>query len=320
MRYVDVDGLRLSRIGLGTWQFGSREWGYGEAYARETAPALVRRALELGITMFDTAEAYGPGRSERIIRDALAPLAPDARDGLVVATKFMPVAPAEPIVAWQADRSRRRLGMDVLDLYYAHWPNPFVSPRRTMQSLRPLLAAGVVRRVGVSNHSLAAWREAERALRAPVVANQVRFSLESPGPLRDLVPYAAASGRLVVAYSPLAQGILARDGTPAAAPAAATPAPPRGFRARDPRFRAAGDGRIAPLRAGLHEVAAAHGATPAQVALAWLLAQPATIAIPGARTVAQLEENAAAADLDLAPDEVARLTALAEERVGATGR
>ncbi len=308
MRYVDVDGMRVSRIGLGAWQFGSREWGYGESYATETAPALVRRALDLGITMIDTAEAYGPARSERIIRDALATIPDAEQDGLVVATKFMPIAPAEPVVAWQARGSRRRLGVDALDLYYAHWPNPFVSPRRTMQSVRPLLAEGVVRRVGVSNHSLGAWQEAERALRAPVIANQVRFSLASPGPASDLVPYAAANARLVVAYSPLAQGLLARDGAPP------TGASPRGFRSRDPRFRAAGDGRLTPLTDAIHAIAAAHGATPAQVALAWLLSHPNTVAIPGARTVEQLEENAAAADLDLAPDEIARLTALAEER------
>jgi aryl-alcohol dehydrogenase-like predicted oxidoreductase len=307
MRYVDVDGMRVSRIGLGAWQFGSREWGYGESYATETAPALVRRALDLGITMIDTAEAYGPARSERIIRDALATIPDAEQDGLVVATKFMPIAPAEPVVAWQARGSRRRLGVDALDLYYAHWPNPFVSPRRTMQSVRPLLAEGVVRRVGVSNHSLGAWQEAERALRAPVIANQVRFSLASPGPASDLVPYAAANARLVVAYSPLAQGLLARDGAPP------TGTSPRGFRSRDPRFRAAGDGRLAPLTDAIHAIAAAHGATPAQVALAWLLSHPNTVAIPGARTVEQLEENAAAADLDLAADQIARLTALAEE-------
>jgi len=174
-----MDGLRTSVIGLGAWQFGSREWGYGEAYATETAPALVRRALELGITMIDTAEAYGPGRSERIIAGALAAIPSADRDGLLVATKFMPVVPAEPVVARQAAGSLRRLGVDSLDLYYAHWPNPFVSARRTMQALRPLLAEGVVRRVGVSNYGLGRWQEAERALRAPVIANQVRFSLLS---------------------------------------------------------------------------------------------------------------------------------------------
>jgi aryl-alcohol dehydrogenase-like predicted oxidoreductase len=305
VRSVEVDGFRSSVIGLGTWQFGSREWGYGEAYASETAPALVRRAVELGITMLDTAEAYGPGRSERIVGSAFAALDRDARDGLTVATKFLPLAPAEPIVARQAAGSRRRLGVETLDLYYAHWPNPLVSVRRTMQALRPLVASGVVRRVGVSNYDLARWQDAERTLRVPVVANQVRFSLASPAPAGDLVPYAAAMDRLVVAYSPLAQGLLA-DGLEE------TAGRHRGMRAANPLFRSAARHRLIPLAAALHEIAAAHGATPAQVALAWVIHHPNTVAIPGARTVAQLEENAAAAELELADDELDRLAALAE--------
>jgi aryl-alcohol dehydrogenase-like predicted oxidoreductase len=301
MRYVEVDGLRTSVIGLGAWQFGSREWGYGEAYATETAPALVRRALELGITMLDTAEAYGPGRSERIIAGALAAMSSEDRDGLLVATKFMPIVPAEPVVARQAAGSRRRLGVDSLDLYYAHWPNPFVSVRRTMQALRPLVAEGAVRRVGVSNYRLEQWREAERALRAPVIANQVKFSLVSTAPALELVPYATAMDRMVVAYSPLGQGLLT-DGLAGSAPR------PRGVRRASPLFRPGARRRLAPLSNVLHEVAAAHGATPAQVALAWVIRHPNTIAIPGARTIEQLEENAAAADLALADDEFARLS------------
>jgi aryl-alcohol dehydrogenase-like predicted oxidoreductase len=302
MRYVEVDGLRTSVIGLGAWQFGSREWGYGEAYATETAPALVRRASELGITMVDTAEMYGPGRSERIIAAALAAMSSADRDGLLIATKFMPIVPAEPVVARQAAGSRRRLGVDALDLYYAHWPNPFVSVRRTMQALRPLVAEGLVRRVGVSNYGLDQWQEAERALRAPVIANQVKFSLVSDLPARDLVPYAAAMDRIVVAYSPLAQGLLT-DGLAESAPR------PRGVRRASSLFRPGVRRRLAPLSVLLHEVAAAHGATPAQVALAWVIGHPNTIAIPGARTIEQLEENAAAADLTLADDEFDRLSA-----------
>jgi aryl-alcohol dehydrogenase-like predicted oxidoreductase len=309
MRHVEVDGFRSSVIGLGTWQFGSREWGYGEAYARETAPLLVRRAAELGITMLDTAEAYGPGRSERILAAALADLPAEVRAGLTVATKFLPIAPAEPIVARQAAGSLRRLGVEAIDLYYAHWRNPFVSVRRTMQSLRPLVEDGLVRRVGVSNYDLARWQEAERALRAPVVANQVRFSLGSPGPAADLVPYAAAMGRVVVAYSPLGQGALARE-------APVDGDRPRGFRATNPLFRSSAGERLAPLRAALREIAAAHGATPGQVALAWVVGHPNTVAIPGARTIAQLEENAAAAHLVLGPDEHARLASLAATLAG----
>src|SRR5450759_2919709 len=281
MQYVEVTGLRVSRIGLGTWQFGSREWGYGEAYACEVAPALLRRAVELGITMVDTAEAYGPGRSERIIGAALATMSAEERAHLIVATKFLPIAPAAPILAWQASGSRRRLGVEALELYYAHWPNPLVSPRRVMQALRPLLASGVVRRVAVSNYSLDQWRVAERALRAPVVANQVRFSLLSPGPAGDLVPYAAGADRLVVAYSPLGQGLLS---------AAAAVGTVRGMRALNPLYRPRGRKRMAALVEALQEIAAAHDATSAQVALAWVLHQPNTVVIPGARTLDQLEE------------------------------
>jgi len=297
MRTIEIGGLRTSRIGLGTWQFGSREWGYGDTYARETAPALLRRALELGITMIDTAEMYGPARSERIIGETLAGIPEQDRSGLTVATKFMPIAPTERILDWQAAGSLRRLQTDTLDLYYAHWPNPFVSVRRVMQSLRPLVAEGLVSRVGVSNYSVAQWQEAERALRAPIVANQVRFSLADPAPLRDLVPFAAEHDRLVVAYSPLAQGMLDVDRDWSAV---------KGFRRgtrRGRRMRA-----FEPLAAAVREIAAAHDAAPSQVALAWVLAHPNTIAIPGARTIEQLESNAAAADLVLADDEVERLT------------
>ena len=303
MRYVEVEGLTVSRIGLGTWQFGSREWGYGETYATEVAPALVRRAIELGITMIDTAEVYGPGRSERIVGETLAGVPAADRADVVVATKFLPIAPTERILAWQAAGSRRRLRMDAIDLYYAHWPNPFVSAQRVMQSLGPLVDAGLVRRVGVSNYSVAGWEEAELALGMPVIANQVRFSLVSPSPARALVPSAAAEGRLVVAYSPLGQGILAgpRDGVS-----------PRGFRAAQRLVRGGGAGAwIAGIADAVADVARAHDATPAQVALAWVIAHPNTIAIPGARTIGQLEENAAAADLVLSDDEVARLSAAA---------
>jgi aryl-alcohol dehydrogenase-like predicted oxidoreductase len=298
MRYIEVDGLRVSRIGLGTWQFGSREWGYGEQYANETAPALLRRAIELGITMIDTAEAYGPARSEAIIGEELAGLSNEQRTGLTVATKLMPVAPAEPIVAWECAGSRRRLRVDALDLYYIHWPNPFVTPKRIGQAVRPLLRDGLVRRFAVSNHTLDQWQAFERGLGAKAIANQVQFSLLSPSPARDLVPYAAEHQRLIVGYSPVGQGILAgRD--PKSLPLA-----------RRASLRRAGGPAVAALQQAIAEIAIANTATPAQVALAWVISHPNTVAIPGARTVQQLELNAAAADLVLADDELARLTEL----------
>lgn len=300
MRYVEAAGLRVSAIGLGTWQFGSREWGYGHEYAHVVAPRLIERAVELGITFIDTAEVYGPGRSEHIVGEALTMLDPDVRAQLTVATKFLPVVPAEPIVARQAAGSLRRLRVPALDLYYAHWPNPFVSPRRVMQSVRPLVEAGLVRRVGVSNYSLGAWQEADRALRHPVVANQVSLSLVRPAPAADLVPWAAANDRLVVAYSPLGQGILASAGGPP---------PTNGARRVNPVFMRRYAERLLPIHVAVRDIARAQDATPAQVALAWVLSHPNTVAIPGARTVDQLEENAEAAFLELTEEQRARLDA-----------
>jgi aryl-alcohol dehydrogenase-like predicted oxidoreductase len=300
MRYVDVAGVRASAIGLGTWQFGSREWAYGDDYASHVAPALVRRALELGITVIDTAEMYAFGRSERIVGDALR----GHRDGAFVATKFLPVVPLPSMVERQARGSLRRLDITTIDLYQVHWPNPFAPSSLTMSGLGRLLEAGLIRNVGVSNYSLDRWRAAERALGRPVVSNQVRFSLADPRPHWSLVPYARERGRIVIAYSPLAQGFLSGR----------VDAPHRvsGVRRVSPLFRASTLRRARPLLAALGEIADAHGATPSQVALAWLIGHGNVIAIPGAHTVEQLEENAAAADLELTLVENARLATLAE--------
>jgi Predicted oxidoreductases (related to aryl-alcohol dehydrogenases) len=300
MRYVEIDGLRTSAIGLGTWQFGSREWGYGDAYADDVAPALVRRAFELGITFIDTAEMYGFGRSERILGASIG----DRPDDVIVATKLAPLLPLPAITAGRARASRARLGVDAIDLYQLHFPNPIVPPRTTMRGMRQLLEDGVIRRVGVSNYSLRGWRVAERALGRPVVSNQVRFSLASPSPAWELVPYARDRDRVVIAYSPLAQGLLTRGTDDDATGQRRTV----GLTRRNPLARERNRQRARPLLAALEAVARAHGATPAQVALAWVIGHGNVIAIPGARTIEQLEENAAAADLALSADEHDRLT------------
>jgi aryl-alcohol dehydrogenase-like predicted oxidoreductase len=126
VRHLDVDGLgAVSRVGLGTWQFGSREWGYGDAYASGEARAIVRRARELGVTLFDTAEVYGFGRSERILGEALG----EERADVVVATKLFPAAPFPPVVRSRLTGSAHRLGLDRVPLYQVHQPNPVVPTR-----------------------------------------------------------------------------------------------------------------------------------------------------------------------------------------------
>jgi aryl-alcohol dehydrogenase-like predicted oxidoreductase len=300
VRTLDVDGLgAVSRVGLGTWQFGSREWGYGDAYASGEAAAIVRRARELGITLFDTAEVYGFGRSERILGDALGA----ERAGVVVATKVFPVAPFPLVIRNRLAGSARRLGLHRVPLYQVHQPNPLVPDSVIMPGMRELLDAGRIGAVGVSNYSLQRWQAADAALGRPVVSNQVHFSLAAPGALEDLVPFAERENRMVMAYSPLAQGLLGgRYGVDNR---------PGGVRAANPLFGTENLRRAEPLLGVLREVAAAHDVAPAQVALAWLIALPRVVVIPGASSVAQVEANAAAAEIDLRPDEQAALTAAA---------
>ena len=123
MEHLEVDGLgQVSRVGLGTWQFGSKEWGYGDAYADGGARDIVHRALELGVTLFDTAEVYGFGRSEKILAQALG----ERRSEVVVASKIFPVAPVPRIVRHRADASAARLQLERIPLYQVHQPNPVV--------------------------------------------------------------------------------------------------------------------------------------------------------------------------------------------------
>jgi aryl-alcohol dehydrogenase-like predicted oxidoreductase len=300
MEYLEVDGLGpVSRIGLGTWQFGSREWGYGDSYADRAALDIVRRARELGITLFDTAEIYGFGRSERILGEALG----HERDEVVVASKVFPVVPLPAVVRQRWAGSARRLGLTCIPLYQVHQPNPVVPDSVIMPGFRRLLADGGIGAAGVSNYSLERWRAADEALGAPVVSNQVQFSLAHAGPLERQVPFAERENRLVIAYSPLAQGLLGGRYT--------ADDRPGGVRAVNPLFGTENLRRVAPLLDLLREVADAHDASPAQVALAWLIGLPRVVVIPGASSVAQLESNAAAAAIALRPDEQAALTAAA---------
>src|ERR1700710_455257 len=187
MKFVEVEGLgQVSRIGLGTWQFGSREWGYGEGYASGAARDIVRRARDLGVTLFDTAEIYGFGRSERILGQALG----DDGADVVVASKILPGAPFPPVVRQRWAGSARRLGLRCIPLYQVHQPNPVVPDSVTMRGMRSLLDEGRIGAVGASNYSLERWRAADAALGRPVVSNQVSFSLATAGPLAELVPFA----------------------------------------------------------------------------------------------------------------------------------
>ncbi|WP_319446841.1 MULTISPECIES: aldo/keto reductase [unclassified Mycobacterium] len=300
MKYLEVNGVgRVSRIGLGTWQFGSREWGYGDDYASGPARDIVQRSLALGVTLFDTAEIYGTGKSERILGEALG----DERANVAVASKIFPVAPFPAIVKQRERASAKRLQLDRIPLYQIHQANPLVPDSVIMPGMRELLDSGAIGAAGVSNYSLERWRKADAALGRPVISNQVSFSLAHPQPLDDLVPFAERENRIVIAYSPLSQGLLGGkyglDNRPG------------GVRATNPLFGTENLRRVEPLLQTLRDVAAEVDAKPAQVALAWLISLPGVVAIPGASTVEQLEFNVAAADIELSTDAVDALTAAA---------
>jgi aryl-alcohol dehydrogenase-like predicted oxidoreductase len=297
MKYLDVDGVgRVSRIGLGTWQFGSREWGYGDSYASGVARDLVQRALTLGVTLFDTAEVYAMGTSERILGEALG----DERAKVAVASKIFPIAPFPPVIKQRERASARRLQLDRIPLYQIHQPNPIVPDSVIMPGMRTLLDSGDIGAAGVSNYSLARWQKADAALGRPVISNQVQFSLARADALDDLVPFAERENRIVIAYSPLAQGLLGGK--------YGVDNRPGGVRAANALFGTENLRRVEPLLQTLRDVAEQVGAKPAQVALAWLISLPNVVAIPGASSVEQLEFNVAAADIELTADSRDALT------------
>ena len=299
MRFVQAGDLRLSAIGLGTWQFGSREWGYGSAYARDTAPAIVRRAIELGVTLIDTAEIYGFGRSERIVGRAIA----GHRDAVVVATKLVPAAAhCPPIVERQVRgqpapaRSRRDRPV----------PGPLPEPVRLARSDDGSPAAAP--RAGPRppcrrQQPFARALAGQRAQPRPAGPDQ-------PGPLqpgRPACPLGARAlcpetGRVVIAYSPLGQGLLGgghsrhsrRAGRhPRAAAGSSSPA----------RWSWPSRSSDTPRRGG----GPRRHACPGGARLADRTGQCRRH--PGCASVAQLEENVAAVDLDLSAAELDGLTA-----------
>jgi aryl-alcohol dehydrogenase-like predicted oxidoreductase len=307
MRYLDVRAAKkISKIGLGTWQFRSPEWS-----------AIVRRALELGVTLFDTAEIYGfeasPlarralvrgvalsdtakingfGSCERILGQALG----ESRESAFLATKFYPLVPVAQGVKQRAMASANRLGTHHLDLYQVHQPGRLFRNGAIMRGIRTLQRAGTVGEVGISNGSVKGWRAAEDALGSRVLSNQVCYNLVSRSAERDLLPFAESQGRIIIAHTPLAQGLLSGKYDSANRPANPT-------RANAPLFLPENLERTSKLIAVLREVADAHSAAPTQIALAWVIRHPAVAAIPGASSVAQLESNVAAADIVLSDDE-----------------
>jgi aryl-alcohol dehydrogenase-like predicted oxidoreductase len=298
MKYVDAAGANVSVIGLGCWQFGSKDWGYGTGYAQETAIEIVHSALDMGVNLIDTAEVYARGVSEVTVGRALE----GRRDEAFVATKLLPTWPTAERVGERGRLSALRLGIDKIDLYQLHWPNPVIPLGSQMEGMARLRTAGLVDHVGVSNFPAKRWAAAEEHLGSPVLSNQVQYSLLHRRADRQNVPYAQAHDRIVIAYSPLAKGLLGGRYD-------ADHLPQGPARSMDPLCLRENVERAMPVIEALRRVAATHDATPSQVALAWLVHHRNVVAIPGASSVEQLRRNVEAADLELSDSEFEELTA-----------
>lgn len=286
--------LKVSKIGLGAWQFGDADWGWGTALTEDLAIDLINAALSLGMNFFDTAEVYGDGISETILGKALKRV----RDDVVIATKVSGQHLRYNDVLKAVEGSLRRLQTDRIDLYQIHWPNHYVPIPETMKALRKLVKEEKVRYVGVSNFSLPELKEARRQL--SIVSNQMRYNILQREIEKDLTAYARAQGVAVIAFSPLAQGLLTGKYSTETLPTDKV-------RAENLLTRPANMERIRPLLGLLESIATRHSARISQVALAWLLNKRNVFPIPGAKTKGQLEENIRSVEVKLTRDEIRKI-------------
>jgi aryl-alcohol dehydrogenase-like predicted oxidoreductase len=308
MRHRKLGELEVSELGLGCM---GMSYAYGTADQHE-AIATIHRALELGINFLDTAQAYGPLTNEALVGRAIK----GKRDQYVIATKFnrrmdnavpgdgSTVGPPDGSaghVKTSIDGSLQRLGTDYVDLYYLHRVDPNVEIEETMGAMAELVKEGKVRHIGLSEAAPQTLRRAHAV--HPVTALQTEYSLWSRDPEAEILPTCRDLGIGFVPYSPIGRGFLA--GGRVTKPEELDD---EDFRRNYPRFQGENLRQNLRLAAKVNEIAEEKGVTPAQLALAWVLAQgDEVVPIPGTTRRTHLEENAAAADVELTDDDLARI-------------
>src|ERR671913_316066 len=315
-RTLGISGLSVSPLGLGCM---GMSWSYHPIPDRRAMIALLRAAVERGVTFFDTAEVYGPYANEELVGEALAPV----RSQVVIATKFgWKPAPGDAS-RWSSldshpahikrvvEGSLTRLRVDTIDLYYQHRVDPDVPIEDVAGTVKDLIAEGKVKHFGLSEAGAGTIRRAHAA--HPVTALQSEYSLWTRDIEAEILPMLDELGIGLVPFSPLGKGFL--TGTVSTT----TEFTPGDIRTTIPRFTEENRAANHALVDLITQVATAHESTPAQVALAWLLAQrPSIVPIPGTRRLQRLEENIGATRLDLPADDLAALGELAI-RVGVAG-
>lgn len=298
MKYTELGrtNLHVSTLCYGTWQFGG-DWGRFEA---QEAQASIREALDLGINFFDTAQAYGFGTSELNLGHALQPELKSRRDTIILATKGGLRKQGDKTVRdasanWirqGLEQSLRNLGIEYIDLYQIHWPDPHTPFQETAQALDQLVGEGKIRYVGVSNFDVAQMREFGQFRRIDTL--QPPYTLFRRDIENEILPYCHEHGIGVLAYGPLAHGLLGGNYTPRATFAS------NDWRSKSAVFRGQRFKQNLAVVDRLKELAGRHGITVSQLAIAWVLAQSTVdVAIVGARHPQQLKQTAVAADVIL---------------------
>jgi len=309
-RLLGNSDLRVTPIGFGAWAIGGSGWefAWGDQDDREST-AAIHEALDAGINWIDTAAVYGLGHSEEVVARALE----GVHDRPYVFTKCSMVwgenrqighsLKAESIRR-ECEASLRRLRLDAIDLYQVHWPDPDEEIEEGWATLAALKKEGKLRHIGVSNFSVAQMKRAGAI--APITSLQPRYSLLHREIEPDILPFVARENIGVIAYSPMASGLL----TGAMTPERITALPADDWRKRHPDFQEPRLSRNLQLVSLLRTIGKRHGHTPAEVAIAWVLRHPAvTAAIVGARRPSQVRGVVGAAPFRLSPREVAEVEA-----------
>jgi aryl-alcohol dehydrogenase-like predicted oxidoreductase len=314
-RTLGNQGLVVSELGLGC--MGMSEFYSGRDDAE--AIATIHRALDLGVTFLDTADMYGPFTNEQLVGRAIH----DRRDQVILATKFGNVRTAEggwagvsgkpDYVRQCCDASLERLGVEVIDLYYQHRVDPTVPIEDTIGAMAELVHQGKVRYLGMSEAAPATLRRAQAI--HPIAALQTEYSLWSRDPEDEILPTVRELGIGFVPYSPLGRGFLSGAITRPEDLAADD------YRRHSPRFQGENFTKNLQLVDRVKAIATEKGITPGQLALAWLLAQGEDIVpIPGTKRRTYLEENVAAVDITLTPEELRRIDEVAPKGIAAGDR
>jgi aryl-alcohol dehydrogenase-like predicted oxidoreductase len=313
------DGPTVPALGVGTWSWGdSLFWDYGKDYGDEEVRDAFNQSLEAGLRLFDTAEIYGLGQSEKLIgqfmqqRNREAPSQNGATP--VIATKYFPLPWrfSKQAVTDALTASLERLQVSSIALYQVHWPFDFLlSKKDLMQALAEEVKKGRIAAVGVSNYSAQQMREAHRYLTefgVPLAVNQVQYSLLNRKiETNSVMDTARELGVTILAYSPLAQGLLTGKYMPEGE------TKPSGARWLDPRFSKRGLTKLLPVIQKLQDIGNDYERTPAQVALNWLVAQGNVLPIPGAKNGRQASQNAGALGWQMSDEELAQLDRLTEQ-------